>query len=408
LRIRGVGRITGRVVAPPCERGGATLIPHGSEQRPNHMQAFKLLLVCHAVALSASIASAQLSQTLPVGFDAMSGGSGGTAYPQNDVNNHKWQWHYANSNFSQTGPITITEISVRAENGTLSVAAFDFPSLVVTCSEATTQYGVATHDSIFANNLGTNTTVVRSGPWTGGPVPSTGGATATWIPFGLTTPFIFNPASGHDFIIQLEKCATTATWATYMDGKIGLTGTVGGNRYGAIGDCAASSSSFNNDEFVPIVEITYTVGGNVTTYCTAGTTSNGCTASINANHNPSVALANACNISVAGAEGQKSGIVFYGINNTGFVPGPWASGSASLLCVKHPTQRTPIQNSGGTFGLCDGAFALDWNAFQTAHPTALGNPWSAGSKVYVQAWFRDPPAVKSTNLSNALELTYQP
>jgi hypothetical protein len=26
----------------------------------------------------------------------------------------------------------------------------------------------------------------------------------------------------------------------------------------------------------------------------------------------------------------------------------------------------------------------------------------------VQAWFRDPPAVKSTNLSNALEMTYVP
>jgi hypothetical protein len=78
------------------------------------------------------------------------------------------------------------------------------------------------------------------------------------------------------------------------------------------------------------------------------------------------------------------------------------------LCVKHPTQRTPIQNSGGTINLCDGSYALDWNAFQSAHPLALGNPWNVAAKVYAQAWFRDPLAVKATNLSNAVEMTYVP
>jgi sugar lactone lactonase YvrE len=150
------------------------------------------------------------------------------------------------------------------------------------------------------------------------------------------------------------------------------------------------------------------VGSNPVVYCTAGTTTNGCNASITANASPSLSLATACNITVAGVEGQRAGILFYGIDNTGFTPGPWATGSTSLLCVKHPTQRTPIQNSGGTFGACNGSLALDWNAFQTAHPSALGNPWSVGAKVYAQAWFRDPLAAKSTNLSNAVELTYLP
>ena len=31
-----------------------------------------------------------------------------------------------------------------------------------------------------------------------------------------------------------------------------------------------------------------------------------------------------------------------------------------------------------------------------------------GDKVFVHAWFRDPPAGKATTLSNALELTYLP
>jgi hypothetical protein len=31
-----------------------------------------------------------------------------------------------------------------------------------------------------------------------------------------------------------------------------------------------------------------------------------------------------------------------------------------------------------------------------------------GNKAQVQAWFRDPPAGKATNLSNAIEMTYLP
>jgi hypothetical protein len=41
-------------------------------------------------------------------------------------------------------------------------------------------------------------------------------------------------------------------------------------------------------------------------------------------------------------------------------------------------------------------------------PSAIGLPFSAGDKLYVQSWFRDPPAPRTTNLSNALEMTMQP
>ena len=143
-------------------------------------------------------------------------------------------------------------------------------------------------------------------------------------------------------------------------------------------------------------------------YCTAGTTTHGCRASIAASANPSVSLANPCNLSVSNVEGQKSGILFYGNDNATFMPAPWAPSSTSFLCVKPPTQRTPIQDSGGTLNACDGSYLLDWNAYQSANPSALGNPWNVGGNVYVQAWFRDPPAPKSTNLSNAVEMTYVP
>lgn len=45
-----------------------------------------------------------------------------------------------------------------------------------------------------------------------------------------------------------------------MDGQSGSPGLNLGNRYGHTSDCMALSSNFNNNEFVPIVQIDYTAG----------------------------------------------------------------------------------------------------------------------------------------------------
>ncbi len=149
-------------------------------------------------------------------------------------------------------------------------------------------------------------------------------------------------------------------------------------------------------------------GAAPTVYCTAGTTTNGCVPSISASAQPSAALATPCVIDVANVEGAKQGLVFYGIDNTGFSPLPWGSGSTSFFCVKSPVQRSFPQNSGGVFNTCSGAFSLDWNQFQTSFAGALGAPFSAGDRVWAQAWFRDPPAPRTTNLSDAIQLTMRP
>jgi subtilisin-like proprotein convertase family protein len=143
-------------------------------------------------------------------------------------------------------------------------------------------------------------------------------------------------------------------------------------------------------------------------YCTPGTTTNGCNAVISGTANPNAANTTQVAINVANVEGQKQGIYFYGIDNTGFSPVPWSPGSTSFLCVKGPTQRAGSQGAGGTTNACDGAFSLDWDLFVTHNPVAVGVPFSAGDSIFVQAWFRDPPAPKTTNLSNAIEMTVQP
>lgn len=133
-------------------------------------------------------------------------------------------------------------------------------------------------------------------------------------------------------------------------------------------------------------------------YCTSGTTSNGCRATIGANGTPSASLASPFQITVTAVEGEKQGLIFYGLAASALA---WGPGSTSFLCVKLPTQRTPAQNSQGVAGQCNGALALDWNAFALATPAALGAPFSPGQPIYAQGWFRDPAAAKTTSLSDA-------
>ena len=134
-------------------------------------------------------------------------------------------------------------------------------------------------------------------------------------------------------------------------------------------------------------------------YCTAGTTTNGCVPAISGTGDASASAGSGFTLSIADVEGQKSGLLFYGV--TGAKATPWGAGT-SYLCIEAPLKRMSTQNSGGTVGACDGVFVEDWNAYIAAHPAALGQPFVGGETVWAQGWFRDPPAPKSTNLSDAL------
>jgi hypothetical protein len=66
------------------------------------------------------------------------------------------------------------------------------------------------------------------------------------------------------------------------------------------------------------------------------------------------------------------------------------------------------RNSGGAAGTCTGTLGEDWNTYVAGHPGALGQPFTGGETVWVQGWFRDPPAAKTTNLSNGLVFVVAP
>ncbi len=136
------------------------------------------------------------------------------------------------------------------------------------------------------------------------------------------------------------------------------------------------------------------------TYCTAGVTTNGCQAQMVASGTPSASATSGFTLQAQQVEGAKAGLIFYGVN--GRHASPWGSGT-SYLCVRSPTQRMNFHQTGGTAGQCNGTLSTDWSAWLSVRPGALGVPFAAGQAVHAQAWFRDPPAPKSTSLSNAIE-----
>ena len=112
-------------------------------------------------------------------------------------------------------------------------------------------------------------------------------------------------------------------------------------------------------------------------------------------------------LTASGVEGQKTGLIFVGLQQSAL---PWAPGSSSFFCVKTPTVRLPpAQSSGGTAGQCDGTLAADINAYvQASSGVLLGQPVVSGLAFNAQGWFRDPPAPKATNLTNGVNVTFCP
>lgn len=141
-------------------------------------------------------------------------------------------------------------------------------------------------------------------------------------------------------------------------------------------------------------------------YCTSGTSSTGCVPSICASGVASGSSGSGFHISISGLDGERTGLILYGIS--GPFAAPWSTTSSSYRCVKTPSQRMGTQNSGGTAGACDGVLTEDWNAFLATHPNALGQPFVGGETVWASGWYRDPPASKASSLTNGIEFYVQP
>ena len=136
-------------------------------------------------------------------------------------------------------------------------------------------------------------------------------------------------------------------------------------------------------------------------YCTAGSTSSGCQAALSTLGAPSASAGSGFVVLAGEVEGGVQGLFFWGRSAQAL---PWQGGS-STLCVAAPQKRTGVQSSGGTPGACNGTFALDFNGWMQANPAKAPQ---VGERVYLQAWFRDPPSPGQTSLSDAVSFSICP
>jgi hypothetical protein len=134
-------------------------------------------------------------------------------------------------------------------------------------------------------------------------------------------------------------------------------------------------------------------------YCTAKQNSCGSLPSIGASGSPSASAGSGYVIAAANTKALKAGLLMYSV--AGRASSPFQGGT---LCVAAPVKRsTPVADTSGTAGSCNGVLSIDMNAFAVG---ALGgNPLAAltvaGTRVDCQFWGRDTPA--SSLLSDALE-----
>ncbi|MCE9594880.1 MAG: PQQ-dependent sugar dehydrogenase [Planctomycetes bacterium] len=135
-------------------------------------------------------------------------------------------------------------------------------------------------------------------------------------------------------------------------------------------------------------------------YCTAKVNSQLCVPIIAFSGVPKVGSALPFNVTASEMLNKKSGLLFYGQLPLG---APFQGGH---LCVKSPTKRTAVQNSGGSpTGLdCTGTYAYDFNVLIAAgtDPNLI-----AGNAVYAQYWARDNgfAAPNNTSLTDAVSFT---
>ena len=253
----------------------------------------------------------------------------------------------------------------------------------------------------------------RNGAWSA-PIPAINSAVASLaVHDDGTGPALF--LGGNFTTIGGTPFARLARWngtnlSALGSGVIGELGQVNAlavhrDMYGSSLIVAGLFNSAPNsgDSFIARWGCPIQVAG--TSYCTAGTSSQGCVASLAGNGVPSATSSSGHSIVASNLPGQQSALIFYGVS--GPVSTPWGAGS-SFLCVKSPTERTPTATVGGTGGACDGTLSIDWNAYRATHPTSVGQPFSPGDQVWAQAWYRDPPAPKTTSLSNALTFFVTP
>lgn len=240
----------------------------------------------------------------------------------------------------------------------------------------------------------------------GGLIPN-GASLAGYFDRGDLDSFTLNATNGQIIQLSVSEGATPAlTPEMFLYGPTGaLVATTWAATAASINIAAPETGIYTlvvddrNSTGVGLYGAGFT--RDVQTYCTAGVSASGCTAAMSGVGDPSASASSGFHVLATGSEGDKDGLFFFGTSGRQALP--WGN-TTSLQCVASPVIRTPILDGVGTNSVCDGLFALDFNAF--AAGLVLGAP-AVGAQVQLQCWYRDPASSANlkTSLSNALEFT---
>ncbi len=216
---------------------------------------------------------------------------------------------------------------------------------------------------------------------------------------GQTDVFRWDRATGVTSLVSVNPDGTSGTGLS-ANADLSANGRTIAFRSNAT-DLITGPAGLHEREYVS------EVGALSLTYCTAGTSGIGCVPSIAPIGAPSATAASQFTIRVSGVDGQRTGTIFYSVDDPDLGALPWGATSSSF-CLKLPVQRTPAQATGGSVGACDGQLQLNWNSFVSANSGALGAPFTAGTTIHAQGWYRDPANSKTSSLSNALAIEINP
>jgi PKD repeat protein len=185
------------------------------------------MLSLAAMASLAVPALAQFTAVVPPGYDTVPGNSNNTFPWSRGTASMRFQQVYDSSAFTSLGinfPVLIQELKFRPFAGAVtSWAGGTWPNVQIDMASSAVDY--LTPSTTFSANLGPDLTTVYNGPVTvvGGSTLGAGVVVPTYITIPLTTPFLYDPSTGNDFIFDVYLDGTG--WTGISRGADVVSGT---------------------------------------------------------------------------------------------------------------------------------------------------------------------------------------
>jgi Tol biopolymer transport system component len=197
-----------------------------------------------------------------------------------------------------------------------------------------------------------------------------------------TDVYLRDRQSGATTLVSVDSAGVQGWFASNGDLSVGAGPAV---TFATTNALAIGDSNQRLDAFVRDLGVNVTP---ITVYCTSKTNSLGCNPLIIPVGTPRASGFDAFFLTGVAQIGNKSGLLFWGSLEASI---PFAGG---WLCVRPPVVRTPVQNSGGSGGSCNGTFSFHMTqAYMVQH--GIG----AGDTLHGQYWARDPGFVPPNNIS---------